>query len=84
MLKTMLTAIALAFLAMMAPQNGVMAQYADDEVEEESGNSVDEGPDCDWVARQVRNVGTAYWKTRYYNQCVSTVEREDDPDADDH
>jgi len=84
MLKTILTAITLTFLAMTASQNGVMAQYADDEVEEESGDSADEGPDCDWVARQVRNVGTAYWRNRYYNQCVSTVEREDDPDADDH
>lgn len=84
MLKTILTAIGLTFLAMMAPQNGVMAQDADDEVEEESGNSADEGPDCDWVARQVRNVGSAYWKTRYYKQCVSTVEPLDEPDVEDH
>ena len=84
MLKTMLTAIALTFLAMMAPQNGVMAQYADDDVEEESGYSVNDGPDCDWVARQVRNVGSAYWKTRYYKQCVSTVEPLDEPDVEDH
>jgi hypothetical protein len=34
----------------------------------------DDGPDCDWIEEQVRKVGSAYWKTRYYEECVSTIE----------
>ncbi len=34
----------------------------------------DDGPDCDWIEDQVRKVGSAYWKTRYYEECVSTID----------
>jgi hypothetical protein len=90
MLKSLVMGVAFAFLAMTALQSGALAASHDDDPEDgteysegidddgpDTGYSVDQEPDCDWIKRQVRNVGSAYWKTRYFNDCVSTVDVDD-------
>jgi hypothetical protein len=48
-----------------------------DEIGSES--EYEQGPSCDWIARQARKVGTAYWRNRYNEECSGG----DDDDGDD-
>ena len=84
MLKMLMASVAVAALTMAitpsdarAGGGGVISvQFFDiPEIAESDGD--DDGPDCEWIERQVRDVGSAYWKTRYYEECVSTVEADD-------
>lgn len=85
MMKTILTAIALTFLTMITLHGGAVAQDYDtdtdyervidpDDDDDGADYSINEGPNCAWIAKQVRRIGSAYWKTRYFNDCLSTVD----------
>jgi hypothetical protein len=45
-----------------------------------SDREYESGPSCEWIARQARKVGTAYWRNRYNDECSGD---DDDEDGDD-
>lgn len=86
MLKLLTMVVAAAFLAFFTMQSEVLAgkrghgyrmsagPMVDITEELDLDDAEDDGPDCEWIAKQVRRVGSAYWKTRYHEECVSTVD----------
>jgi hypothetical protein len=85
MLKKMILGVAVSALTVGAFQSQVSAGGGHHsrifEVLDEIGSDSDyeEGPSCDWIARQARKVGTAYWRNRYNDECTG----DDDEDGDD-
>lgn len=48
-----------------------------------SDSEYESGPSCDWIAKQARKVGTAYWRNRYHEECSGGGDDDDDEDSDD-
>jgi hypothetical protein len=85
MLKKMILGVAVSALTVAAFQSQASAGGGHHsrifEVLDEIGSDseYEEGPSCEWIARQARKVGTAYWRNRYHDECTG----DDDEDGDD-
>jgi hypothetical protein len=85
MLKKTIMGIAVSALAVAAFQSQASAGGGHNsrifEILDEIGSDSDyeEGPSCEWIARQARKVGTSYWRNRYNEECTG----DDDEDGDD-
>lgn len=75
MLKKTVMGVAVSALAMAALQSQANAGGGHNsrifEILDEIGSEseYEQGPSCEWIARQVRNVGIAYWRNRYNEEC---------------
>lgn len=73
MLKSILTGIAVAGLAMTVMYSNAFAGGGVDVldfIEIEGEFEDDEAPDCSWIRKQVREVGSTYWKVHYREECL--------------
>ncbi len=89
MLKTTMMGVAVAALAFTAIHTDANAQGIGIdttlEILEDIGSEseAEQGPSCDWIKRQAQNVGTAYWRNHYREECGGTVAINDGDDDDD-
>ena len=85
MFKRMILGVAVSALTVAAFQSQASAGGGHHsrifEVLDEIGSDseYEEGPSCEWIAKQARKTGTAYWRNRYNDECTG----DDDEDGDD-